>query len=677
MSLSQTDKLQYIKGVGEARSKLFARLGVFTVGDLLMHLPRSYVDLRAPHTPETAPLGEVCAVVATVSRKSGEQRIRKGLSIFKVQAVGVSAHLEITYYNAKYTVQALQEGKEYIFYGRVGGGLLGREMQSPAIYPAGAEGLAPVYPATAGLGSRAIAKVVATTLALVDAIAETLPPSLLADEDLPSLDTAIRELHSPTTPLLLDRARQRLVFEELLCLGLGLASMRRGREIARVAPMQPVSLDDFYRSLPFVPTEGQLGAIGDSIADMCSGLPMNRLVQGDVGSGKTLVAAACALFACRNGMGAAMMAPTELLAEQHCNTMTTLLAPLGVRVALLTGSMTAKQKRDVKQQLAVGGIDLMIGTHALITADTVWERLGLVITDEQHRFGVAQRMSLTQKGAEVHTLVMSATPIPRTLGLIVYGDMELSVIKQLPRGRQPIESYLIDSGKRHRAYDYIKKHIAKGLQCYIVCPLVEDDPELPDTNKKSAVDYLAELKGGEFAGYRLGLLHGKMKPRDKDAVMKAFAAGELDLLVATTVIEVGIDVPNACIILIENAESFGLSQLHQLRGRVGRGSEKSTCILVSDSHAPETLDRLHTLCKTTDGFAIAEYDLSVRGAGDFFGTAQHGLPALRVASLVDDLPLLERTREVADRLLADDPELDSLPLLREQVGKMMSAASVL
>ncbi|MEG2073348.1 MAG: ATP-dependent DNA helicase RecG, partial [Angelakisella sp.] len=396
-----------------------------------------------------------------------------------------------------------------------------------------------------------------------------------------------------------------------------------------------------------------------------------------VGSGKTMVAAACCFFAYRNGYASAMMAPTELLAQQHYSTMTALLAPLGVRVGLLTGSLSAKEKRTVKAALAAGELDLCIGTHALITADTVWQRLGLVITDEQHRFGVAQRMSLSQKGREVHTLVMSATPIPRTLGLIIYGDMELSVIRELPKGRQPIETYLIDSGKRSRAFGYIKKHLDRGLQGFIVCPLVEEDEEIPQPNRKAASDWIAELSQGAFRGYRLGLLHGKMKPKEKESVMSAFAAGELDLLIATTVIEVGIDVPSAVIMMVENAESFGLSQLHQLRGRVGRGSEKSTCILLSDSKNPETLQRLQTLCKTSDGFAIAEHDLATRGAGDFFGMRQSGLPQLRVASLSADTLVLEQTREEAAKILADDPELSRLPLLRERIEQMMHTAVVL
>lgn len=677
MTLALQDGLRYVKGVGETRTKLYLKLGVSTVEDLLYHLPRSYLDLRTPYDPETAPIGEMAAVLATVAHKGNEQCIRKGMSVWKVRTVGVAGTLDITFYNAQYTVAALTEGADYIFYGRVGGGLLKKELHSPAVYPAAAKRLLPVYPATAGLTSRMIGVTVATALAGLPPLAETLPPALVAQNNLLSLDTALRELHRPTTPQLLENARRRLVFEELLCLGLGLAAMRRGRQVVRVTPLSAVDMAPFYKALPFTPTAGQLASIGDSLRDMCSGLPMNRLVQGDVGSGKTLVAAACCYFACKNGLVCAMMAPTELLAQQHNRTLAALLAPLGLRVGLLTGSMTAREKTAVKKKLAAGELDVTVGTHALLTADTVWERLGLVITDEQHRFGVAQRMSLTQKGREAHTLVMSATPIPRTLGLIVYGDMELSVIRELPAGRQPIQTFLIDSGKRNRAFGYIREHLDRGLQGYIVCPLVGEDEEAPDPNRKAAADWLKELAGGPFKNYRLGLLHGKMKPREKDAVMAAFAAGELDLLVATTVIEVGIDVANATIIMVENAECYGLSQLHQLRGRVGRGKEKSTCILLTDSRVPETLDRLKTLCKTTDGFAVAEYDLTTRGPGDFFGLRQHGIPQLRVANLTQDLAVLEQTKTAAEVLLAEDPHLATVPLLKNRVAKMMESAAVL
>ncbi|MEG0854753.1 MAG: ATP-dependent DNA helicase RecG [Angelakisella sp.] len=669
--------IRYVKGVGEARMKLYNHMGLFTVEDLLYHLPRNYLDLRNPCTIATAPVGETAAVAGIVSAKSGEQRIRKGLSIWKVQLVDGNDRMTVTFYNAKFTVAALKVGEEYLFYGRVGGTLLRKELLSPAVHPITSCGLLPIYPLTKGLTSRAVATNVSSALAQLGTLPEPLPETTIRRYGLPSLDEALRTVHQPENEAALSAARRRLIFEELLCLALGLSSMRRGREVIRVTPMAQKSIEPFFAALPFSLTGGQQASILDSLADMCSGLPMNRLVQGDVGSGKTMVAAACCYFAHLNGFSSAIMAPTELLAEQHYRTLSPLLASLGMRVGLLTGSLPQKEKRLVKAALAAGELDLCIGTHALITADTVWQRLGLVVTDEQHRFGVAQRMSLSQKGRETHTLVMSATPIPRTLGLIIYGDMELSVIRELPKGRQPIETYLIDSGKRNRAFGYIKKHLDKGLQGFIVCPLVEEDEELPDSNRKAAEQWMSQLTTGPFKDYRLGLLHGKMKAKDKDAVMAAFAAGQLDLLVATTVIEVGIDVPSAVIMMIENAESFGLSQLHQLRGRVGRGSHQSTCILLTDSKNPETLDRLHTLCKTTDGFAIAEYDLATRGPGDFFGMRQSGLPQLRVANLSQDIEVLEQTRTEAAGLLENDPTLDALPLLRKRIEKMMKTAVVL
>lgn len=675
--MTTRDNIRYISGVGEARMKLYNRMGLFSVEDLLYHLPRSYIDLRDPCTIAAAPIGELAAVGGIVAGKSGEQRIRKGLSLFKIQVVDTNQSMTVTFYNAKFTAASLKVGEEYIFYGRMGGTLLRKEMLSPVPYPVSARGLVPVYPQTKGLTSRAISANIASALAALGELPEPLSGEIMERYSLLSSDGALRGVHHPHSEAEYAAARKRLVFEELLCLALGLSRMRWGREQVHVAPMKPASLAPLLAALPFTLTVGQLHAIEDTVADMCSGLPMNRLVQGDVGSGKTMVTAAACFFAYQNGYSSAIMAPTELLAQQHYRTLGSLLTPLGLRVGLLTGSLTAKDKRTIKAALAAGELDLCIGTHALITADTVWQRLGLVITDEQHRFGVAQRMSLTQKGGEVHTLVMSATPIPRTLGLIIYGDMELSVIRELPAGRQPVETYLIDSGKRSRAFAYVKKHLDRGLQGFIVCPLVEEDEELPQPNRKAAADWLEELSSGTFRGYRLGLLHGKMKPRDKDAAMAAFAAGQLDLLVATTVIEVGIDVPSAVIMMVENAESFGLSQLHQLRGRVGRGSEKSTCILLSDSTNPETLDRLHTLCKTSDGFAVAEYDLATRGPGDFFGMRQSGLPQLRVANLSDDAEVLDQTRAEAQALLAADPTLEALPLLRDRVTRLMATATVL
>ena len=675
MALTMDSEIRFVKGVGEARMKLYRRLGIGTVGELLYHIPRSYLDLRHPRSILEAQLGETAAVRGIVASKSGEQRLRKGLSVFKVQVVDQQGDMTLTFFNGKYTVAALREGEEYLFYGRMGGTLLHRQMQSPAVFPAAGAGLVPVYALTAGITSRMVARHVSAALEALELLPDSLPSWLRQSYGLMELEQALRLVHFPQD---LDQARQgreRLAFEELLCLGIGFSRLKTGRSRERTRPMTAQDLTPFYRSLPFTPTGAQMRAIRQALEDLCQETPMNRLIQGDVGSGKTLVAAACCYFAFLNGRQSAMMAPTELLAEQHFHTLTRLLGPLGVRVGLLTGSSTAKAKRELKAALAAGSLDLCVGTHALLTGDVAWAGLGLVVTDEQHRFGVAQRMALTAKGEGVHTLVMSATPIPRTLALIIYGDLELSVIDEMPAGRTPVETYLIDSAKRERALGYIRKHLDQGFQGYIVCPLVEEDEQQPQG--KGAVEWAGELAETSFRGYRLGLLHGKMNPREKEAVMAAFSRGELQLLVATTVIEVGIDVPNAVIMMIENAERFGLSQLHQLRGRVGRGTQRSTCILLSDAKNPETRQRLRTLCQTTDGFRIAEEDLALRGPGDFFGMRQHGLPQMQVADLAADSRLLAATQEAAGLLLKRDPRLESCPALSRRVERMMETAGAL
>ena len=677
MAITFSSDIRFIKGVGESKMKLYEKLQIFCVEDLLYHIPRSYIDLTSPLSLSQAKTGEICTFIATVAGKSGEQVIRKGLSLFKVSVVDEKDTAIITFYNGKYTVAGLEIGKEYLFHGRLGGSLYKKEIQSPMVFPTSAEGLVPVYPLTAGITSRTISNHIATALSSLDAIPESLPLALRKRGDVIPISSAILNLHFPNSLEDVTLARKRLAFDELLCVALGVSRTGKQKRQSTIPPMKKQDLSPLFDSLPFDPTNAQWQAIQQSMEDMESGMVMNRLIQGDVGSGKTLVATASCYFAFLNGFACAMMAPTEILAEQHYKNLTPILEPLGMKLGLLTGSLSAKNKRELKKQLLAGEIDLCIGTHALITQDTQMKNLGLVITDEQHRFGVAQRMALTKKGESVHTLVMSATPIPRTLGLILYGDMEISIIKELPRGRQTIDTFLIDSEKRTRAWGYIKNHLDKGLQGYIVCPLVEDDPETNTAGRHSAIEWAEELSAEFFRDYTVGLLHGKMKPKEKDAVMSAFARGEIQLLVATTVIEVGIDVANATIMMIENGESFGLSQLHQLRGRVGRGTEKSTCILVTDSQNLETVERLKTICQNSDGFAIAEYDMLERGIGDFFGLRQHGIPTMCVASLTQDSQLLEVAKETADYILEKDPHLTHLPVLCKRINKIMGTAAVL
>lgn len=671
MAISPETEVRFLRGVGEQRMKKYQKLGVATLEDLLRHVPRDYLDLRRPAAIGETVTGERQAVAAVLLEKGPERRIRGGLTVHKLLAGDGRDTFTLTFFNGKYTVAGLSEGEEYLFYGKVEGTLTRREMTSPLVFPGESRGLFPIYPLTAGLTNRGVAKDVRNALAALPDLSETLPDWVRRENGLCTMDYALRTIHAPGSLEEAAIARKRLVFEELLTLSVSFSRMRQGRRDRETRPMEPVDLAPFLEALPFALTDAQSRTIREAMDDLCSGVPMNRLVQGDVGSGKTMVAAACCWFSWKNGRQSALMAPTEILAEQHFRRLSPLLTGLGMRVGLLTGSSTAKEKREIKAALKAGELDLVIGTHALITGDTLFRDLGLVVTDEQHRFGVAQRMSLSGKGEGTNILVMSATPIPRTLALIIYGDLELSVIDELPPGRQKISTYYIGGDKRQRAFGYIRGHLDQGYQGYIVCPLVEEAEGGEAASLKAAVSYLEELAQGPFAGYRLGLLHGKMKGKEKEAAMADFAAGRTQLLVSTTVIEVGVDVPNAVIMLVENAERFGLSQLHQLRGRVGRGEAKSCCILLSDAKGEAARERLQYMAKTGDGFAIAEYDLRTRGPGDFFGTRQHGLPQLRFADLAADSLVLRQAQQTARKLLEQDPTLTGAPLLARKVEKMM------
>ena len=679
MALELQTDIRYLKGVGESRASLYQKLGIETVEDLLYHIPRRYIDLTRPTPLAAAVPGQKCAVRALLAAKGREQRIRRGLSLFKLTAVDGPVTLHITFFNAKYTVEALREGEEYIFYGSVTGGFYSRQMDSPQVFrPEEAGTLLPVYSLTQGLSNKMVSRQVTEALNRVEQLPDPLEGSGLPQQyGLLSYSQALHAVHFPPDWQAIEMGRNRMVFDELLCLSLCFARMREGRHRLHVPPMQMQPLTEYYRALPYELTGAQQRAIAEAMSDMCSGTPMNRLVQGDVGSGKTAVAAALCYFAHRNGAQSTLMAPTEILAQQHYNSLAPLLGSLGMQVALLTGSLSPKKKETLKAALAAGEIDLCIGTHALLTDDTAFANLGLVVTDEQHRFGVQQRAALRQKGKDAHVLVMSATPIPRTLAMIVYGDLEISVIDELPAGRRPIRTYLIDSTIRQRAFGYIKKHLDEGYQAYLVCPAVQsEDEDTAAASLKSAVEYAEELAHGAFGDYRVGLLHGKMRPAQKEKVMAEFAAGEIQLLVATTVVEVGVDVPNAVIMMVENAERFGLSQLHQLRGRVGRGQVQSHCILLSDTENPDTLERLRVLCGTNDGFKIAEEDLKQRGPGDFFGERQHGLPEMKIADLAADSRLLQKAREAADVLTERDPTLHTLPALARRVERLMAKMSL-
>ena len=665
--LNLDSNIQFIKGVGEKRAKLFNSLGIFCVDSLIHFYPRKYEDWSASKNLEAVKSGETVSIKATLITPVKEAMIRRGLTLFKCKFSDGENVISVTIFNNKYLAKSLHIYEDYYLYGKIEKSLLNFSMNSPKIEKAAnILAIQPVYPANEKLTSRSISKIMKTALDELGEIEETLDDEIMQKYSLISLDKAIRSIHFPNSADDYLPARKRLIFEELLTLQLGLLKLKSNKKSETALVIKDDYSSEFEKLLPFNLTNAQKRTISECLQDMKSKYPCNRLVQGDVGSGKTAVAASLIYSVIKNGYQATMMAPTEILATQHYESLLKILAPAGINIRLLTGSTPAKEKKEIKKALFDGEIDLIIGTHALIQNDVAFKNLALVITDEQHRFGVKQRAQLAEKGEDVHTIVMSATPIPRTLGLILYGDLDISILDELPPGRQEIRTDVVDSRYHKRLYKFIKDAIARGEQCYIVCPAVEEN----ETNIKSAEELADELSNGEFKGYNLGILHGKMKPKDKEAIMKSFASGKVSLLVATTVVEVGVDVPNATIMVIENAERFGLSTLHQLRGRVGRGNKKSYCVLVSDAKGETARERLMTMKKYSDGFKIADTDLKLRGPGDFFGSRQHGLPELKIADMVEDMDTLQNAQECAKSILKNDFSLSNHPALKKQMNKM-------
>ena len=670
MATLNTD-IRYIKGVGEARAKSLAKLGITDLRSLLSYFPRAYDDRRAYKKIADLIPGENACVCAVIAGEPKLSRIRKGLDLVKLRAVDETGALELTYFNQSYLKNTFHTGDAYVFFGRAEGTPSRPQMTNPLFEREGAHQITgrimPIYPLTAGVSQSMLYKAVEQSLAAcVDELPDILPEDVRLVYQLCHTRFAYENIHFPTDDEALSAARRRLAFEELFLLALGLKLLRERRTFVAGKQCKKVDLSPFFAALPFSLTGAQRRAIGDIARDLTGKRPMNRLVQGDVGSGKTMVAAAAIYMAAKNGLQCALMAPTEILAEQHYRSLAPLLEPLGIPCALLTASTRARERRALNERLRSGELSLVIGTHALLSPDVQYQNLGLVVTDEQHRFGVDQRAALSAKGDDPHLLVMSATPIPRTLALMIYGDLDVSILNELPPGRQKIDTFAVPSSYHARIYAFLRKLVAEGRQAYIVCPMVAENDELPD-ERKAVTAYAETLQKEVFPDLRIAPIHGKMKPKEKDAVMRAFAAHELDVLVSTTVIEVGVDVPNAALMLIENAECFGLSQLHQLRGRVGRGRHKSYCVLVSDNKGEENKQRLKVMSSTSDGFAIAEEDLKLRGPGDFFGSRQHGLPSLRVADLSCDLSLLHETQSAAEQLLAADPALKNHPLLKARV----------
>ena len=678
-TLTPDTPVRYLKGVGPKTAERFEKLGILTLSDLLCHYPRRYLDFSKPYSIAEAPADTECVVKAEVFAKPGGRILPGGRRMERITAGDDVSSLEITWFNNPYAAQKLELGQEYYFQGIVTGGMLRRQMVNPQVRTDAQVKSSPfeaVYPQTEGLTSSAIAKCVRQLLPHAELLPDPLPSEMLKKYRLLSKADAVRTIHCPATEEEAFAARRRLIYEELLVLQLGIGRMKNHGAASTGAPMKKADASPFWESLSFSPTGAQRRAVEEILTDMSGETSMNRLLQGDVGSGKTLVAAA-AIWACiRAGYQAALLAPTEILASQHAENLNRLLSPFGMRVALLTGGMKAAARRTTLAAIRDDEADLIVGTHAILSEGVEFARLGLAVVDEQHRFGVRQRGLLAEKAANPHLLVMSATPIPRTLGLLMYGDLDISILDELPPGRKPVKTRCITGKKRADLYGFLDREIDSGRQVYIVCPAIED---AGGSGLNAVKSYYEDIAKAYLPDRRVGLMHGKLKPKEKAEVMDDFKSGRLDALVSTTVIEVGVDVPNATVMVIENAERYGLSALHQLRGRVGRGAAESWCFLVSDNASESVQKRLKFLCSTSDGFAVAQYDLETRGPGDFFGSRQHGLPTLQIADLMNDTRTLHAAQSEAVALLAEDPLLErpEHALLARQVEQMFDKAGTM
>ncbi len=673
------DSIKFVKGIGEARAKLFEKLGIFCVEDMLMHLPRTLEDRSQVKPISELMDGETVCVRASLASGIKTYRTKGRVTITQTTVSDGENIMKVTWFNAPYILKTLGEGGEFTYFGRAiwRGNFF--EMINPICERENGSKktgkIMPVYPTTAGLGQTNLRNAAENILAnLTEKPTGTLPPWICEERNLMSFWNAMCEVHMPTSAEKFEEARTRLAFEEFFLMQSGIRLMGSERKNYTATPIKNVKcISDFAKALPFELTNAQKRVINEISADLKKSIPMNRLIQGDVGSGKTIVAAAVMFAVANNGFQAIMMAPTEILASQHFKNLSNLFSPYGFETVYLSGSMSAADRRTALEKIKSGTAKIIVGTHALISDGVEYNNPALVITDEQHRFGVRQRTLLTEKGFGAHTLVMTATPIPRTLSLILYGDLDISVIDELPPGRKPIETYAVGEKMRKRVFDFVSQKIAEGRQAYIVCPLIEESEAL---EAKAVTEYAEKLKKSVFKNLRLEVLHGKLKATQRNEIMQSFHRGDIDILVSTTVIEVGVDVANASIMLIENVVRFGLSQLHQLRGRIGRGNHDSYCIMFTRG-GDTALERMKIMCESNDGFKIAEKDLELRGPGEFLGVRQHGLPELKIANLGTDMALLALAKEYADRLFAFDPELalpENQPLL-QKIRKRFSEIS--
>ncbi len=663
--------IRFLKGVGEKRAKMFQKLGIFTAQDLVAHYPRDYVDFSKPYPVAFAPQDIKCVVKVVVYGKNSV-RISGGRQVHKAVCADETQELVVNYFNNPYALQKLEVGKEYYFFGKVNVNYGTRDMINPIVLSVKnveATPLIAIYAQTEGITSAYISKCIKAYFDMLadkaQQIVETLPQYMIDEYKLVAKSTAVQNIHFPKELKQVEAARRRLIFEELLSLQLGLFLLRNKESALTSAKIKSTDITRFLGALPFKPTKAQKKALDEVLHDMNKVTPMNRLLQGDVGSGKTLVAAGAMYVAAKNGYQSVLMAPTEILAKQHVATLKKMFDGMQINIVLLTGSVKGKQRKELLLDIENGNANIIVGTHAVISDGVVFNKAGLFVTDEQHRFGVRQRAKLAAKAVHPHILVMSATPIPRTLGLLLFGDLDISIIDELPPGRTPIKTYAVTGKKRADMYGFIAQQLEKGGAAYIICPLIEEGVQ----EMHAVTTYFEQTAKPLLGGFEVGLMHGKLKLAEKNDVMDKFSAGELDALVSTTVIEVGVDVPRANVIVIENAERYGLSALHQLRGRVGRGSAASYCVLVSDHTGEKVRERLNFLCKTNDGFKVAQYDLETRGPGDFFGSRQHGLPTLRIANLATDTKALYAAQKQAQILQVKDPklQLEEHKNLRENV----------
>lgn len=652
--------IRYLKGVGEKRAELFAKKGIKTVEDLLYFFPRTYEDRTKTKLISECENGETVCVNVTVYSPVQENRYRRNMSVYSMIVNDDSGVMSVVWYNNRFVKGAFKTGENYILYGKIAFNRNKIEMVNP-MFEKGGGGkftgkIVPIYPLTENLKQKTVQSVMEAALESIGRIDEYIPDSIREKYKIAEINYAMKNIHFPENFDSYNTARRRFVFEELLMLQLALLKIKGTSEKKKGIVFQDINIDDFINSLPFPLTGAQKRTIDEILSDCSGGGVLNRLVQGDVGSGKTAVSAAAIYAAVKNGTQAAMMAPTEILASQHKETLDAFLSKFGINVVLLTGSMKSAEKQAAYAMIKSGEANVVIGTHALIQKQVEFKNLGLVVADEQHRFGVEQRAKLSEKGENPHMLIMSATPIPRTLALILYGDLDISVIDELPPGRKAVKTYAVGENMRARITAFIEKNVSTGTQAYVVCPLVEET-EKSDLND---AENLSKKLQQTFPQFKVGLVYGKMKPSLKEEIMNDFAAGKINILVSTTVIEVGVNVPNANLMIIENAERFGLSQLHQLRGRVGRGAEQAYCVLMSHGNSPVIKKRMETMCISNDGFYISEQDLKLRGPGDFFGTRQHGLPEMKIANLFEDGDILHDAQQAARDIISGKIECKKL-----------------